>query len=97
MTNEQSRATKQALRRYGTRSWARNPVERGWRTAIEQSVDYYKEHDPTRVQLFELRYVQNRTEEEVIEKLHIGRTTYKKAQQDLLSTVAVYAAQQGAL
>lgn len=50
-----------------------------------------------RVQLFELRYVQNRTEEEVIEKLHIGRTTYKKAQQDLLSTVAVYAAQQGAL
>ena len=60
-------------------------------------MDYYKEHDPTRVQLFELRYVQNRTEEEVIEKLHIGRTTYKKAQQDLLSTVAVYAAQQGAL
>jgi len=97
MTSEQKRATTLALRRYGTRYWARNPVERGWRAAIEQSVDYYKEHDPLRAQLFELRYVQNRTEEEVIERLHIGRTTYKKAQQDLLSTVAVYAAQRGAL
>lgn len=50
-----------------------------------------------RAELFELRYVQNRTEEDVIERLHIGRTTYKKAHQDLLSTVAVYAAQRGAL
>jgi len=50
-----------------------------------------------RAQLFELRYVQNHTEEEVIEELHIGRTTYKKAHQDLLSTVAIYAAKQGAL
>lgn len=29
-------------------------------------------------------------------KLHIGRTTYQKALQDLLSTIAVYAAQRGA-
>lgn len=28
--------------------------------------------------------------------LHIGRTTYQKALQDLLSTIAVYAAQRGA-
>ena len=97
MTREQRNATKMALRRYGTRNWARNPIERGWRAAIEQSVDYYKKEDPVRAELFELRYVQNRTEEEVIERLHIGRTTYKKAQQDLLSTVAVYAAQRGAL
>lgn len=97
MTREQKKATMMALRRYGTRYWARNPVERSWRAAIEQSVDYYKEHDPLRAQLFELRYVQNRTEEDVIERLHVGRTTYKKAEQDLLSTVAVYAAQRGAL
>lgn len=97
MTREQSTATKAALRRYGTRNWARNPVERSWRTAIEQGVEYYRVHDPLRARLFELRYVQNRTEEEVIERLHIGRTTYKKAQQDLLSTVAIYAAQRGAL
>ena len=97
MTREQSKATKQAMQRYGTKQWARNPVERSWRTAIEQGVEYYKVHDPLRARLFELRYVQNRTEEEVIERLHIGRTTYKKAQQDLLSTVAIYAAQRGAL
>ena len=95
MTREQSKATKQAMQRYGTKQWARNPVERSWRAAIEQGVDYY--NDPLRAQLFELRYVQNRTEEDVIERLHIGRTTYKKAQQDLLSTIAVYAAQRGAL
>ena len=97
MTREQSTATKAALRRYGTRNWARNPVERSWRDAIEQGVAYYQEHDPVRAELFELRYVQNHTEEEVMERLHIGRTTYKKADQDLLSTVAVYAAQRGAL
>ena len=70
-------------------------MERNWRDAIEQSVAYYKQNDPLRAELFELRYVQNRSEDEVIERLHIGRTPYKKAQQDLLSTVAVYAAQKG--
>lgn len=70
-------------------------MERNWRDAIEQSVAYYKQNDPLRAELFELRYVQNRPEDEVIEQLHIGRTTYKNAQQDLLSTVAVYAAQKG--
>ena len=49
-----------------------------------------------RAELFELRYVQNHTEEEVMERLHIGRTTYQKAELDLLSTIAVYAAQNGA-
>mgnify|MGYP004554252637 CR=1 FL=1 len=95
MTKEQIKTTRLALRRYGTRYWARNPVERNWRDAIEQSVAYYKQNDPLRAELFELRYVQNRSEDEVIERLHIGRTTYKNAQQDLLSTVAVYAAQKG--
>ena len=95
--DQQNRAERLALQRYGTRYWARNPVERSWRDAIEQGVAYYQEHDPMRAELFELRYVQNHTEEEVMERLHIGRTTYKKADQDLLSTVAVYAAQRGAL
>ena len=54
-----------------------------------------REHDPLRADLFELRYVQHRTEDDVMDRLHIGRTTYKKAQQDLLSTVAVYAAERG--
>ncbi len=30
-----------------------------------------------------------------IDQLHIGRTTYQKAHQDLLSTIAVYAAERG--
>ena len=42
MTREQSKATKQAMQRYGTKQWARNPVERSWRAAIEQGVDYYR-------------------------------------------------------
>ena len=35
------------------------------------------------------------TEDDVIDQLHIGRTTYQKAHQDLLSTIAVYAAERG--
>ena len=61
MTREQNKATRLALQRYGTRYWARNPVERSWRDAIEQGVAYYQEHDPVRAELFELRYVQNHT------------------------------------
>ena len=47
--------------------------------------------------LMRLRYFERRTEDDTIERLHIGRSTYQKAQTDLLSTVAVYAAQYGAL
>ena len=86
MTNEQRNKTRLALYRYGMRQRARNPVEHSWCAAIEESLTYY---------LFELRYVQHRTEDDVMDRLHIGRTTYKKAQQDLLSTVAVYAAERG--
>lgn len=71
-------------------------MDHSWRAAIEQSLAYYRRTDPLRADLFELRYVQRRTEEDVMEQLHIGRTTYQKAMQDLLSTVAVYAAARGA-
>ena len=95
MTNEQRNKTRLALYRYGMRQRARNPVEHSWCAAIEESLTYYRQHDPLRADLFELRYVQHRTEDDVMDRLHIGRTTYKKAQQDLLSTVAVYAAERG--
>ena len=91
VTNEQRNKTRLALYRYGMRQRARNPVEHSWCAAIEESLTYYRQHDPLRADLFELRYVQHRTEDDVMDRLHIGRTTYKKAQQDLLSTVAVYA------
>ena len=96
MTREQNKATRLALQRYGTRYWARNPVERSWCAAIEEGLAYYRQNDPLRADLFELRYVQHRTEDDVIDQLHIGRTTYQKAHQDLLSTIAVYAAERGA-
>ena len=89
MTNEQRNKTRLALYRYGMRQRARNPVEHSWCAAIEESLTYYRQHDPLRADLFELRYVQHRTEDDVMDRLHIVRTTYKKAQQDLLSTVAV--------
>ena len=63
--------------------------------AIEEGLAYYRQNDPLRADLFELRYVQHRTEDDVIDQLHIGRTTYQKAHQDLLSTIAVYAAERG--
>ena len=52
---------------------------------------------PIRAGLLQLRYLERRKEEDVLERLCIGRTTYQKAQLDLLSTVAVFAARYGAL
>ena len=95
MTSKQRNQTRLALYRYGMRQRARSPVERSWCAAIEEGLAYYRKNDPLRADLFELRYVQHRTEDDVIDQLHIGRTTYQKAHQDLLSTIAVYAAERG--
>ena len=84
MTAEQRRKTREALQNYGTRQWARSPANWGWARAI-------------RAGLLQLRYLERRKEEDVLERLCIGRTTYQKAQLDLLSTVAVFAARYGAL
>ena len=96
MTAEQRERTRNALRRYGMRQWARTPENRRWQEAIDESLAYYEEHDPVRADLMRLRYFENRPEDEVIERLHIGRTTYQKAQLDMLSTVAICAARRGA-
>ena len=83
MTPEQRDVTRNALRKYGERHWARTPENRRWQSAIDEGIDYY-------------RFFEQRPEDEILEQLHIGRTTYQKALQDLLSTIAVYAAQRGA-
>ena len=57
----------------------------------------FRTADPIRAGLLQLRYLERRKEEDVLERLCIGRTTYQKAQLDLLSTVAVFAARYGAL
>ena len=97
MTVEQRAKTKQALRRYGQklpgRNWKDAPL---WDTAIRQTLEYSDSCDPLRAQLMRLRYFEHCTEEQTMGQLYIGRSTYQKAQLDLLSTVAVFAAQQGA-
>ena len=98
MTAEQRKKTREALQNYGIRQWARSPANWGWARAIQQTQDYYNSiADPIRAGLLQLRYLEHRREEDVLERLCIGRTTYQKAQLDLLSTVAVYAARYGAL
>lgn len=97
MTAEQRRKTREALQNYGTRQWARSPANWGWARAIQQAQEYYRTADPIRAGLLQLRYLERRKEEDVLERLCIGRTTYQKAQLDLLSTVAVFAARYGAL
>mgnify|MGYP000284977556 CR=1 FL=1 len=88
MTAEQRRKTREALQNYGTRQWARSPANWGWARAIQQTQEYYRTADPIRADLLQLRYLERRREEDVLERLCIGRTTYQKAQLDLLSTVA---------
>lgn len=73
------------------------PANWGWARAIQQTQEYYRTADPIRAGLLQLRYLERRKEEDVLERLCIGRTTYQKAQLDLLSTVAVFAARYGAL
>lgn len=86
-----------ALRQYGRRHWCRTETNKLWTEAIEESLHYYEMHDPMRAELMRLRYFCNCTEPQILEQLHIGRTTYQKAQLDLLSTVAICAAQRGVL
>ena len=54
------------------RQRARSPVERSWCAAIEEGLAYYRQNDPLRADLFELRYVQHRTEDDVIDQLQNG-------------------------
>ena len=72
MTKQQRDATRSALLAYGRRQWARSPVNRRWEKAIEDSMAYYKEADPIRADLLQLRYLQHRKEADVLEQLHIG-------------------------
>lgn len=87
----------EALRQYGRRHWCRSEKNKLWTEAIEESLHYYEKHDPIRADLMRLRYFHNCSEQQVLDQLHIGRTTYQKAQLDLLSTVAICAAQRGVL
>ena len=98
MTLEQRRKTREALASYGRKNWVRGPLNWGWKKAIEQAEVYYRETDPgLRGGILQLRYMEKRKRDEVMEKLNISYSTYQKAHSDLLSTVAIFAAHYGEL
>lgn len=56
MTPEQRDVTRNALRKYGERHWARTPENRRWQSAIDEGLDYYQAHDPMRADLLRMRF-----------------------------------------
>ena len=97
MTQQQRRATRNALARYGQRGYRQTFERRGWSLAIEQALRYYDQTDPIRARLLRIRYFEHRSIEDVMEQLNLSYSTYQKAHSDLLSTIAVYAAHNGQL
>ncbi len=97
MTQQQRRATRNALARYGQRGYRQTFEGRGWSLAIEQTLRYYDQTDPIRARLLRMRYFEHRSIEDVMEQLNLSYSTYQKAHSDLLSTIAVYAAHNGQL
>jgi hypothetical protein len=70
---------------------------RRWCGAIEDALHYYDREEPTRAKLLRLRYIEHGREERVIEQLYVSRATYQRMDLDAVSTVAVFAAQRGAM
>ena len=70
MTQEQRDLTRNALRKYGERHWARTPENRRWQSAIDEGIDYYQVHDPMRADLLRMRFFEQRPEDEIFEQLH---------------------------
>lgn len=97
MTLEHRRKAKDALWMYKHWKGLRDPVRQRWCRVIEETVTYYRTHDAIREKLIERRYLNHETRENVVAALNIGRTTYAKANEDILSTVAILAAQKGLL
>ena len=80
------------------KNWVYGPCNWGWKRAIQLTEEYYREADPgLRGSILQLRYMERRRREEVMDKLNISYSTYQKAHDDLLSTIAVFAAHYGEL
>lgn len=97
MTTEDRRRCRAALWNWKIIERQNDPEHACWMEALYRTAAYYERRDPIRAGIIEERYRRHRTEEQVIDHLHIGRTTYQKANTDLLSTLAVYAAREGVL
>lgn len=97
MTNEHRRQCRDALWHWQLIERQAGPEPQCWAHALRQTAAYYERRDPIRAGILEQRYRRHLTQEQVQDCLHIGRTTYQKANADLLSTLAVYAARDGLL
>ena len=97
MTKEQKKTVRRALRQYGRRALGSCGDGRKWTAAIEETLDYYAEHDALHMKLLQWRYIDGMSENTVVAKLYIGRTTYYRKELEALSTVAIAAARRGLL
>lgn len=98
MTKQQKKAVRKALRQYGRGAAGSAETARwrkGWAGVIAQAMDYYAGADPVCAELLRLRYLQGKSEWEVVDALSIGRTTYYRKELEALSTVGIYAAGAG--
>lgn len=97
MTREQRRRCRDALWHWQLLERHPTPENACWAMALRRTAAYYERQDPIRAGIIEQRYRRHLPEQEVLDALHIGRTTYQKATTDLLSTLAIYAAREGVL
>ena len=89
MTQEQRQKTKEALSRYGQKNWVYGPCNWGWKRAIQLAEEYYREADPgLRGSILQLRYMERRRREEVMDKLNISYSTYHSCAQCFFSGVS---------
>lgn len=95
MTREQKDAVRGALRQYGRGAEKVRP--RAWAGVIEEVLRYYDRADRTCARLLRLRYIEGKSEGEVIPMLYIGRSTYYNKDLEALSTLAIAAAKKGLL
>lgn len=97
MTKEQKKTVRKALRQYGRRALGSCGDGRKWTAAIEEALNYYAENDALHMKLLQWRYIDGLSENTVVAKLYIGRTTYYRKELEALSTVAIAAARRGLL
>ena len=80
MTKQQKKDVRKGLRRYGRAMEAAegtpDELTQAWGRVIGQALDYYAEADPVCAGILVRRYMAGEKEWDVVEALHIGRTTY---------------------
>ena len=77
--------------------YAEGPVRAAWAEVIEGVLRHYEAVEPLCAQLLRLRYLEGKTEDEVVPALYVSRSTYYRKELEVLSTVAVEAARRGLL